>query len=126
MIHKDTSGSEYYFIIRFEIDWLPFNGFAIIRKDSKGDLFIVDHPSKEMLEEVSSRLADPGIISKKKNDWWLYWEYIVSGNQDRTDEDPDFKQMNEAYFSLFTAEGRRTFVEEVVASLNKFKEYLKK
>jgi len=119
-IEKDQNGNEYYLIIRFEICWKAYIGYAIMKRDKEGNLFTENYPSSQLIELAKSLLVDSSQFQQKKGDWWLYWEYITSSNQDVTENEPDFRQLNEAYLLLYNEQNRRDFVDKVMEMLKKF------
>jgi hypothetical protein len=119
-IEKDQNGNEYYLIIRFEIGWRAYLGYAIMKRDKEGNLFTENYPSSQLIEKAKSLLIDSSQFQQKKGDWWLYWEYITSSNQDVTENEPNFRQLNEAYILLYNEQNRRDFVDKVIEMLKKF------
>ncbi len=114
-------GTEYYLILRYEIDWYSFVGIAIMIRDKEGQLHTADNPSEELVHKAKSLIKDSKQISSGK-DWWLYWEYVCSNSPKREDEkEPNFRCMNEPYLSLFDENGRKKYVEQVVDLLKKFR-----
>ena len=64
-------------------------------------------------------------ILKSNKSCWLYWEYITSNNQDTTDDEPEFRSMNDAYLALYDSAKRTEYVDRVVDMLKKFMDNLK-
>lgn len=124
LLDRLDDGMEYYFILRFEIEWRSYVGFAIMRRDKNGELFTEDKPSEKLMEKVKGMMVNPNQINASK-DWWLYWEYITSNNQEATENEPDFRSMNDAYLALYDKKERDVFVEQVLHMLKKFKLYVK-
>ena len=119
-IEKDQNGNEYYLIIRFEIGWRAYIGYAIMRRDKERNLFTENYPSSQLIEKAKSLLIDSSQVQQKTGDWWLYWEYITSSNQDISENEPNFRQLNEAYLLLYNEPNRRDFVDKVSEMLKKF------
>lgn len=124
LLNTSNEGMEYYLIIRFEIEWRAYIGFAIMKRNSKGELFTENHPSDEMITLVKSRMVNPDIISYNK-DWWLYWEYVSSNNQEPSEIEPDFRTMNDAYLGLYDDDKRELFIDGIVSMLKKFRGNIK-
>lgn len=123
LIDKDQDGKEYYLILRYEIEWRSYVGFSIM--DIKGEtLSMIDKPSDDLLKKAKALLKNPDIL-KASRSCWLYWEYITSNNQDATDDEPEFRSMNDAYLALYDSEKRIAYVDQVVEMLKKFMDYLK-
>ena len=125
LLDTTASGDEYYFIIRYEIEWYSYVGLAIMRRDKEGDLFSENNPSKDLVNKAKEMLKDPDLICQTKKSWWLYWEYITSNNQDKSNNEPDFRNMNDAYISLYSDRYRSEYINQVVDMLLKFKSFLK-
>ena len=120
LLDSSSDGTEHYFILRFEIEWRPYVGFAIMRRNKDGELFTEDKPSDELIAKVKSMVVNPDQVNYSK-DWWLYWEYITSNNQDATENEPDFRTMNDAYLALYDKKDRDAFVDQVLHMLKKFR-----
>ena len=124
LIKKTEDGVEYYFVLRYEMNWKPSVGFVIMSRDADGILSDVDKPSTQLMESARSLLVDRALLSTRMRAW-LYWEHIVAKSQKISDEDPDFDHYNDAYFSLYEESARKLYVKQVVDSFSKFKDYLK-
>ena len=123
LIDKDQDGKEYYLILRYEIEWRSYVGFSIM--DIKGEtLSMIDKPSDDLLKKAQALLKNPDILKSNKS-CWLYWEYITSNNQDATDDEPEFRSMNDAYLALYDSTKRTEYVDRVVDMLKKFMDNLK-
>ena len=123
LIDKDQDGKEYYLILRYEIEWRSYVGFSIM--DIKGEtLSMIDKPSDDLLKKAQALLKNPDILKSNKS-CWLYWEYITSNNQDATDDEPEFRSMNDAYLALYDSAKRTEYVDRVVDMLKKFMDNLK-
>ena len=123
LIDKDPDGREYYLIIRYEIEWRSYVGFSIM--DIKGEtLSMIDKPSDDLLKKAQALLKNPDILKSNKS-CWLYWEYITSNNQDATDDEPEFRSMNDAYLALYDSAKRTEYVDRVVDMLKKFMDNMK-
>lgn len=123
LIDKDPDGREYYLIIRYEIEWRSYVGFSIM--DIKGEtLSLIDKPSDDLLKKAQGLLKNPDILKSNKS-CWLYWEYITSNNQDATDDEPEFRSMNDAYLALYDSAKRTEYVDRVVDMLKKFMDNMK-
>lgn len=123
LIDKDPDGKEYYLILRYEIEWRSYVGFSIM--DIKGEtLSMIDKPSDDLLKKAQALLKNPDILKSNKS-CWLYWEYITSNNQDATDDEPEFRSMNDAYLALYDSAKRTEYVDRVVDMLKKFMNNLK-
>ena len=123
LIDKDQDGEEYYLILRYEIEWRSYVGFSIM--DIKGEtLSMIDKPSDDLLKKAQALLKNPDILKSNKS-CWLYWEYITSNNQDATDDEPEFRSMNDAYLALYDSAKRTEYVDQVVDMLKKFMDNLK-
>ena len=122
LLDQLRNGTEYYFILRFEIEWRPYVGFAIMRRDKNGELFPEHEPSEKLMVKAKGMMKNPDQINYLTSEgWWLYWEYITSNNQDATENEPDFRTMNDAYLALYDKKERDAFVEQVLHMLKKFK-----
>ncbi|WP_029319226.1 PDDEXK-like family protein [Butyrivibrio sp. AE3004] len=124
LLDKLEDGTEYYFILRFEIEWRAYVGFAIMRRSEDGELFTEDNPSELLISKAKALVFEPDKLEHEKG-WWLYWEYVTSNNQEIIDNEPDFRTMNEAYLSLYDTNGKEAFVEQVIQTLKKFKSSVK-
>lgn len=123
LIDMDSDGKEYYLILRYEIEWRSYVGFSIM--DIKGEtLSMIDKPSDDLLKKAQALLKNPDILKSNKS-CWLYWEYITSNNQDATDDEPEFRSMNDAYLALYDSAKRTEYVDRVVDMLKKFMDNLK-
>lgn len=119
-----NDGTEHYLIIRFEVEWRPYVGFAIMRRNKAGEIFTEDKPSEDLIAKAKAKMVNPNLIAYDK-DWWLYWEYVISNNQEISDNEPEFRNMNEAYLSLYDENNRSDFVDSVVSMLKKFSRNVK-
>ncbi len=124
LLETSDDGSQYYLILRYEIAWKSYVGFAIMKRDPDGQLHVVDNPSDNLFNKAKLRIKDSSQLSKGK-DWWLYWEYVVSNSMEALESEPDFRIMNEAHLSLFDEEDRKAYVNQVVEILKKFRRNIK-
>ncbi len=113
-------GTAYYLILRYEIEWRSYVGLAIMMCDKNGQLYTVDNPSEELVNNAKSLIIDSSQISSGKS-WWLYWEYVCSNSSKAAESEPNFRTMNEAYLSLFDEDGRKSYVNQVIDLLKKFR-----
>lgn len=118
LLESLDEGAEYYLILRYEIGWCSYAGLAIMKRDKDGNLFTVDNPSEELVNKAKLLLKDSSQVSSGK-DWWLYWEYVCSNNTKKVANEPDFRNMNEAYLALFDEDGRKKYVDQVIDLLRK-------
>ncbi len=125
-IDKRDNGDEFYFILRYEIEWSAYIGYAIMKRDKNGDIYTENNPSEELLIKSKNILIDSSEIKHKKDSWWLHWEYITSSNQKLTENEPNFRKYNEAYLLLYDKDKRTDFVNKAVEMLKKFYSNVKK
>ncbi len=120
----DEDYREYFFVLRFEIDFRAFVGFGVWYIDKDGTLGQIQNPDETMIEQIKNRLYYPEQINSGR-DWWLYWEYVSSNNQNEFEAGPNFKNPNDEYYELFDYERRNAFIQEAVDLLRKMRGSIK-
>lgn len=120
LLESLDDGTEYYLILRYEIEWRSYVGIAIMIRDKEGQLYTADNPSEELVNKARSLISDSSQISAGKS-WWLYWEYVCSNSSKAVEDEPNFRTMNESYLSLFDENGRKKYVDQVMDLLKKFR-----
>ena len=114
----DDTGKEYYFVLRFEIDYHAFVGYGIWTVDKNNNLEPLNNPSDALLAKIKALIPGKNLPSIGK-DWWIDWEYIFSNNKDVNEAGPNFKDMNEYYIALYDKEPKEEFIKKAVDCLKK-------
>lgn len=120
-IDTDPHGKEYYFVLRFEIDYRAFVGYGVWTVDKNNDLEPLNDPSDALLEKIRARVPGKALPPMGK-DWWIDWEYVFSNNKNESEAGPDFKDMNDDYLALYDKGSKEEFIQKAVDCLIKIRE----
>lgn len=117
-------GTKYYLVLRYEIDWRSYVGLKIMKRDKNGQVCTIEKPTEELIDKTQIYMRDTSQLSSEGG-CWLYWEYVCSNSSVASENEPDFKGMNGAYLALFDDDGRKEYIDQVIALLKKFETNIK-
>lgn len=121
MNSPDTNNDKKYeLILRIEIDYRPFIGFCIAEIRDNGQYARADTLPDGIIEQALALIGENNDEESKRDGWWIYWEYIPTDVRISDDDVPDFKEDNEAYFSLAIEEKREKFADACYSAFDKF------